>query len=218
MNYIDKIRAKIYKDFTELVFQKDDSETSISPSKQFCLEATTYALKIPNLQISKVEIYDQISSEKFFNFLVNDSQCFHGWVTSNSIDYLICAEDIFGGQTVIDLTNRKMSSYSPDEDGFIWKDFHLSPDGKILATIGCYWGSQYFIKLFDFSDPLSLPLSCIKEITLLDNEIIIGWVDNDTLQLSLSKVETIKEEINDGSHKFKLATIAIGDKREIKIR
>lgn len=122
-----------------------------------------------------MEIYDQKLNKKIFDFFINDSRFFYVWVTANKVDYLICAEDIFGGQTVVDLTNRKMTGYSPNEDGFIWTDFHLSPDGKTLGTIGCYRACPYEIKLFDFSEPFNLPLKEIKEIELLDNdEIILG--------------------------------------------
>jgi hypothetical protein len=182
------------------------------------LDTTNYWLKEPSLDLTKIEIFDQEPDEKIFNFFVNDSHFFYGWVTANKVEYLICAEDIFGGQTVVDLTNRKMNGYSPNEDGFIWTDFHLSPDNKTLATIGCYWACRYSIKLFDFSEPLNLPLKEINEIALLrNNEIITCWLDNDTIQLSLSKSETVKEEFEDGSHTYKIVTKLIGEKREIKI-
>ncbi len=97
-----------------------------------------------------------------------------------------------------------MSSYSPGEDGFIWTDFHLSPNGKTLATIGCYWGSQYFIRLFDFSTPLTLPLIRLKDIDLLGNdEIIIGWQDNSTLKMKGIKRETEPEYFEGGSMRIK---------------
>lgn len=218
VNHIDQIRTEIIKDFNEKTFQKGDLETFSSPSKRYRLDATNYWLKDPNRYLTKVEIYDQELNEKIFDFFVNESRCLHGWVTANKVDYLICAEDIFGGQTVVDLTNRKMTGYSPNEDGFIWTEFYLSPDGKILATIGCYWAGPYVIKLFDFSDPLSLPLTEIKELELLgNNEIITSWLDKETIQLSLSEIETVKEDFEDGSHRYKIVTRQIGEKREIKI-
>ena len=218
MNYIEKIRAKIKKDFDEQTFQKGDLETFISPSNKFRLDTTNFWLKEPNLDLTKVEVYEQIPNEKVFDFFINESRFFHAWLTKNNIDYLICAEDIFGGQTVVDLTNRKMVGYSPNEDGFIWTDFHLSPDGKTLATIGCYWACPYVIKLFDFTDPMTLPLTEIKEIQLLqNNEIITSWSDNDTIQLSLSEAKTVREDFEDGSHKYTVVTNPVGEKREIKI-
>ena len=218
MNYIEKIRAEIKEDFDEQTFQKGDFETFVSPSNKFRLDTTNFWLKEPNWNLTKVEVYELISNEKLFDFFINESRFFYGWLTKNNIDYLICAEDIFGGQTVVDLTNRKMVGYSPKEDGFIWTDFHLSPDGKTLATIGCYWACPYVIKLFDFTDPMNLPLPEIKEIQLLqNNEIITAWLDNDTIQLSLSESKTVREDFEDGSHKYQVVTNQVGENREIKI-
>jgi len=55
--------------------------------------------------------------------------------------------------------------------------FIYRPDGKTLATIGCYWACPFVTKVFDFSNPMVLPLTEIKEIELLGNEIIVGWLD-----------------------------------------
>ena len=218
MNHIEKIRAEIKKDFDEQAFEKGEVETDLSPSNKFRVDTTAFWLKDRNLELTKVEVYDQDANEKLFDFFVNEGGFFHGWATKNDINYLICAEDSFGGQTVADLTHRKMVGYSPDQDGFIWTDFHLSPDGQTLATIGCYWACPYVIKLFDFSDPMTLPLPEIKEIQLLDNnEIITCWLDNDTIQLSLSETKTVREELEDGSHIYKTVTSLVGEKREIKI-
>jgi hypothetical protein len=152
-----------------------------------------------------VEIYDQALNEKIFDFFVNHGQLLYGWGTAGNVDYLICAEDIFGGQTIVDLTNRTMNGYSPNKDGFIWTDFHLSPDGKTLATIGCYWACPYVIKLFDFSDPMNLPLQEIKEINLLDNdEVILGWIDNETLQMKGVQRVYEPEYFEGGSSRMKI--------------
>ena len=79
MNYIEKIRADIKKDFDEKAFQKGDFETFKSPNGQFRLDATNYWLKDPNWDLTKVEIYDQELDEKIFDFFVNESRFFCGW-------------------------------------------------------------------------------------------------------------------------------------------
>ena len=217
MNHIEKIRTDILKVFNEKTFMKGDFETFLSPSRQFRLDATNYLLKNPHWDLTKVEIYDQKLNAKIFDFFVNESRFFHGWANANNVDYLICAEDIFGGQTIVDLTNQKMNGYSPNEDGFIWTDFHLSPDGKTLATIGCYWACPYVIKLFDFTNPMKLPLKEISEIELLGNdEIIIGWIDNDTIQMKGVQRERVPEYFEGGS--FRMKTInETNVERQIKI-
>lgn len=217
MNHIEKIRTDILKVFNEKTFIKGDFETFLSPSGQFRLDATNYWLKNPHWDLTKVEIYDQKLNVKIFDFFVNESRFFHGWATANNVDYLICAEDIFGGQTIVDLTHQKMTGYSPNEDGFIWTDFHLSPDGKTLATIGCYWACPSIIKLFDFTNPMKLPLKEISEIELLDNdEIIIGWIDNKTIQMKGVQRERVPEYFEGGSFRMKIIN-ETNVERQIKI-
>lgn len=217
MNHIEKIRTEILKVFNEKTFMKGDFETFLSPSRQFRVDTTNYWLKNPHWDLTKVEIYDQKLNIKIFDFFVNESRFFHGWATANNVDYLICAEDIFGGQTIVDLTNQKMTGYSPNEDGFIWTDFHLSPDGKTIATIGCYWACPYVIKLFDFTNPMKLPLKEISEIELLGNdEIIIGWIDNETIQMKGVQRERVPEYFEGGS--FRMKTInETNVERQLKI-
>jgi hypothetical protein len=217
VNQIDKIRSAIEKNFNEKTFHKGTFETYLSPSKQYRLDATNFWSRDPHWDLTKAEIYDQNLNEKIFEFFVNDSRVLHGWVTANKVDYLVLAEDIFGGQTVVDLTKRHMAGYSPNEEGFIWTDFHLSPDGNILATIGCYWACPYVLKLFDFSDPLNLPLKEIKEIPLLGNdEIILGWLDNTTL--IMKRIQKVQEPEYFDGRSMRMKTISeINIEREIKI-
>ena len=205
MNHIDIIRTEINKHIIENTFEKGILENFISPSKKFRIETTNLSFKESNYDLTKIEIIDIIKTQKIFEFYVNDSNFFHSFLSINNIDYLICAEDIYGGQTVIDLTNRIMKSHSTNEDGFIWTDFYLSPNGKKLATVGCYWACPYVIKLFDFSEPMNLPLNEIKEIDLLDNdEIIVGWLDNETLQMKGFKRDREPEYFDGGSFRMKI--------------
>lgn len=214
MKQIEQDRAELKKGFNEETFEKGDFEHSFSPSAIFRLTATIFW----NLNSTKVEIYNEKSKEKLFEFFVDESRFFYGWVTANGIEYLVCAQDIFGGQTIIDLTNKKLENYSPnEEDGFIWTDFHLSPDGTKLATIGCYWACPYVVKIFDFTVPLKLPLKEISEMELLDNdEIILGWLDNDTLQMKGVQREKEPEYFEGGSLSMKIVS-ETNVERQIKI-
>ena len=200
MNHIENMRAEIKKYFDPESFTEGSKEMFGSGNGNFRIELATYYQSKPdvNWNITKVDIFDNTQDEIIFSIFCNDDQFFYSWLQTNEIEYLICAEDLFGGQTVVDLTNRKMAGYSPGEDGFIWRDFHLSPDGKTLATIGCYWACNYVIKLFDFTNPLDLPLPELKEIALLGNdEIITGWADNENLKTKGIKKEA--EYFDDGS-------------------
>jgi hypothetical protein len=206
MNKIEDIRAEIKTYFDPSNLIEDSAETNISPSGNYRLDTSSFGQTKPNCNwdVTKVEIFDEKLNEMVFSFFCNDGNFFYSWLNRAGTEYFICAEDIFGGQTIIDLTNRKMESYSPNEDGFIWTGFHLSPDGKYLATIGCYWACSYVIKIFDFTSPLNLPLTEIKEIDLLGNdEIILGWADNETIKTKGIKREQETECFNDGSFRAK---------------
>ncbi|MFT5820057.1 MAG: hypothetical protein ACI8ZM_001291 [Crocinitomix sp.] len=206
MNHINKIRAEIKTFFDPKGLEKESEESFESPNGKYRLETSNYwqDKEDVNWDVTKVEIYNNKSQEKIFDFFGNDGRFFHQWLNKNGVEFLICAEDLFGGQTVIDLTNRRMESFSPDEDGFIWTNFHLSPDGKTLATIGCYWACPYLIKIYDFQEPLILPLTELNEIELLDaDEIITGWLDNETLKMKGIKREKEMEKFQDGSFRMK---------------
>ncbi len=159
MNHIQKIRNEIRNFFDPSHLAEGSQEIYFSPNEKYRLETSNYwqSKEDLNWDVTKVEIFDNQSNEKLFEFFGNDGHFFHAWITKNDIDYLICAEDLFGGQTVIDLTHHQMESFSPDEDGFIWTNFYLSPDGNKLATIGCYWACPYVIKVYNFKSPMKLP-------------------------------------------------------------
>ena len=200
MNKIDTVRAEIRECFDPQNFIEDSLETDLSPNNRYRLQTSEYRQTKPDLNwvVTKVEIYDNDSEERLFDFISVD-RFFHAWLTTNSIEYVICAEDIFGGQTVIDLTNRRMESYSPDEDGFIWTEFSLSPSGKTLATVGCIWACPFEIRVYDFDNPMALPLPELKTIELIGSEKIVDWVNDKTFRTKGIQTEYKKEFSGDGS-------------------
>jgi hypothetical protein len=182
VNYIEEIRLDILKNFDNNTFVKGDTETFLSNTNNFLLVTTNYWSKDSNWNLTRVELLSESNGEKLFDFFTNDDQFFFSWLKKGNCEYFICAEDLYGGQTIIDLTNKTMASYSPNDDGFIWTDFHLSPDGRTLATIGCFWACPFQIKLYDFNNPMALPLKELNQIDLIGNdEVITGWIDNETL-------------------------------------
>jgi len=209
MNKIEEIRTEIEKYLEASKVDNTSHQLIISPSGKFRLETINYHQTKPgcNWDVTRVEIFTTKSGDKIFDFFTNDGSFFYSWLIKNNCEYLICAEDLFGGQTVIDLTNQKMQSYSSNEDGFIHSDFHFSPDGNILAVIGCYWACPFIIKLFDFTNPFNLPFREIKEIELLGNdEIITGWIDNENFKTN--GIERVKksEYFEDGSTRQKIVS------------
>lgn len=214
MNHIEKMRAEIRQYFDPHNFVANSLETAYSPDKEFRLLTSRYRQTKPDLNwhAIKVEIFENATDQKLFDFLAHDS-FFSAWLEVDGVIYLVCSEDMYGGQTVIDLTNRQMASYSPGEDGFIWTEFFLSPDGKSLATIGCIWASPYEIRVYDFTDPMTLPLPELKAVVLKGTETIISWLDNVSFQTEGIDEEVEEEEDADGN----LVWRSLGTKRTDRI-
>lgn len=184
-NRIDQVRAEVRKYFDPSGAIAGGKVTHVSPSGHFRIETQTFKQNRPDRawEVMRVEVFAVISGERLFEFIATYSRFFFTWIEASGRELLICAEDAFGGQTVIDLTNRKMSSYSPNMDGFIWTEHFLSPDEKRLAVCGCIWGAPYWVNVYDFSSPFELPLPLLQEIDLDDNlDEVVGWSDSHTLR------------------------------------
>ena len=181
MNNISISRAEIKKYFDPKQILEGSQSRSTSPSGSYKLETAEYQQNKPdrNWTVTKVSIFDTRSHELMFEFFTDYHSFFHEWLVKENTEYLVGGEVLCGGQTVIDLSARKMKSYSPPEDGFIWSDLYFSPCGSSLAVIGCHWACPYEVRVYDFSKPMDLPLSEIKIVTLHDSELDnVDWIDN----------------------------------------
>ncbi|MBL0911029.1 MAG: hypothetical protein IBJ09_01560 [Bacteroidia bacterium] len=205
MNHIENIRAELQQLYKTHDWKLSEQNEYTSPSGKYRLSAAEMWTESISYEITQVCIYDTDSGDLLFDFLVNDGRFFHAWLQKDGTEYMVCAEDIYGGQTLIDLSGRQMAGYSPGMDGFIWTDFQLSPDGKILAVIGCYWACPYLLKLYDFSAPLQLPLPELAELELIGNdEVMNGWADKDHLRMKGTAREYRMTADKDGFYRNEL--------------
>lgn len=172
MNILDNIRSEIQKYFDPTNLIEGSETRSPSPSGNYAIETADYQQTKPdvNWRVTKVRITDAHSSELVAEFFVDDTHFFHAWLIKDDTEYLICAENLCGGQTVIDLVRRDISSFAPDEDGFIWARFFPSPDKNRIAIVGCHWACPYEVRVYDFTDPSVVPLSILKTVVLLEEE------------------------------------------------
>lgn len=191
MNQIETIRNEIRQYFNPANVIGNSSETFFSPSNKFRVETISFRQEKPgcNWEVTKVEIFQNDHPTLLFSFFVNEGTFYHSWITKNGTDYLLCAEDLCGGQTVVDFSNKTMSSYTTDDDGLIWVKHLLSPNEKLLAVLGCGWGSAFFVTVYHFDKPMELPLTIAYEHGWTGYDII-EWIDDNTL-----KVETQKDKI-----------------------
>ncbi len=192
VNRIEEVRNETHRYFNPDNKIENSQETIFSPDGNYRIETTAFRLDQPdhNSEATKVEIYDESTLSPLFSFFVNEGTFFHSWIKKGSIDYLLCSEDLCGGQTVLDLTNKVMSSFTANEDGFIWTKHLLSPNEKLLAVMGCGWGTETFIIVYHFDQPMELPLQIAFEPKWTGYDII-EWVDNRTL-----KIKSTKDEID----------------------
>ncbi len=95
----------------------------------------------------------------------NDDRLFYTWISRDGHDYLIFPEHL-EGQTILDLTARRVEGFFSRDESFIWTEFHPSPDKTKMAIIGCYWACSYMVTVYDFRNPMSLPLPLLAQFTL----------------------------------------------------
>lgn len=183
-NRIEESREEINRYFDSSQLVQGSEEVLFSPTKAFRVETSIYQQTKPgvNWQVLKVEIIEQAAGRTLFSFFSNHSYFIHYWLTLREIDYLMCAEDIYGGQTIIDLTNEKMVSYAPSDDGFIATDYYPSPDKNLLGIIGCVWACPYVLKIVKLDTIMDLPLAEIMETEINDYLVDqLVWLDNETI-------------------------------------
>lgn len=183
-NWIEESREEINRYFNSSQLVQGSEQVLFSPTKAFRVETSIYQQTKPgvNWQVLKVDIIEQVEGRTLFSFFSNHRYFIHYWLTLREIDYLICAEDIYGGQTIIDLTNETMASYAPSGDGFIATAYYPSPDKSMLGIVGCVWACPYVLKIVKTDTLLDLPLAEIKETEINDhlvNQLV--WLDNETI-------------------------------------
>lgn len=111
----------------------------------------------------------------------NDDRLFYCWITRDGHDYLLFPEDL-EGQSVVDLTDRRLEGFASNGGDFIWTDFYPSLDKTKLAIVGCYWAGPYQLTVYDFRDPMNLPLPIIVQFNLPGNNANFGqWLTNESL-------------------------------------
>ena len=181
MSNISISRSEIKKYFDPKQIIEGSQSSSISSTGRYKLETVGYRQRKPdvNWTVTKVKIYDNQSSDLAFEFFTDYHSFFHKWLVIRELEYLVGGEVLCGGQTTINLSSGEMESYCPADDGFIWSDFYLSPSGNRLAVIGCHWACPYEVRIYDFSNPLALPLPEVKTVSLDDSELdYIEWTDD----------------------------------------
>ena len=192
-NAIQLIREETEKRLQNAIERSDMRSTEISPCGRYSLTVSYYASgdRPEHVCLSMATVCDSLTGRIIAKLSRNYGSCFYTWITRDGHDYFIFTEDL-EGQTVVDLTHGKTSSYSSPDDPFIWAEFHPSPDSTKLAIIGCYWGCPYQITVYDFMVPLELPLPVIASYDLVNNDDKFAkWLTNDSLSITIDGADSI---------------------------
>jgi len=119
------------------------------------------------------KVYSNETDELLFDIKRNYSSFYSLFLHhTNGNDYMVCGRDYHGGYSILDLTNRKEYCYEPEttykyQQFFCWIEPSYSDFDNTLDVEGCFWGAEFEIVEYDFSDPTVLPL---KEIHRHDVE------------------------------------------------
>jgi hypothetical protein len=184
-NHIGHVREEIKKYFFEENRIAANAEKISSPSGEFSIIKNDYrqTQKDVNWIVSKLEIFDS-KNNHIFSVILDNDQFFHQWFTINDHEYLFFAENMCGGNSLFNLTGKTFESFADGTDGYICAEYIISPGKLRMAAVGCYWGTPYFVRVFDISNVESLPWPVIQDIELLDEEnTTIHWVNENKIQV-----------------------------------
>jgi hypothetical protein len=185
-NEIQKVREDLEKSLESARLCPEERFTTLSPCGRYQLEVNGYATadSLEDATIAIAVIRNTATGEVIATVNRNDTRCFYAWITRDGHDYLLFPEDL-EGQTVIDLTARRVEGFSSPDEPFIWTEFYPSDDKTKLAIVGCYWACPYQVTVYDFRDPLCLPLPILAQFDLPGNDANFGqWLSEATFSVT----------------------------------
>lgn len=184
-NEIQRIRAVMESEFDPSLIICDEHQEVTSPCGKYLLVTDVFGMaadpKFPSIVVAIVRKVG--TGEVLAKIRRNDDRLFYSWVTRDSHDCLLFPEDL-EGQSVVDLTDRRIEGFASEGGDFIWTEFHPSHDKTKLAIVGCYWACLYQVTVYDFRDPMKLPLPIVGQFDLPGNNAKFGeWESDESFSL-----------------------------------
>lgn len=184
-NFIQHIRDRLQRQSAATLDTPSYHWEESSPCGRYQLIVDEFAIPdnstTSDLVVATIQLRG--TNEVVAQIMRNDSRLFYAWVTRDDHDYFLFPEDL-EGQSVVDLTERQIAGFAEKDGGFIWTEFHPSPDKSKLAIIGCCWACPYQVLVYDFRDPMSLPLPILAEFSLPGSNAQFGaWSSNESFTL-----------------------------------
>jgi hypothetical protein len=183
-NEIDSVRAEIQRYFSESSLIDQEMEIELAPDGMHAIRKHYYKQSKPgtNWTVAKIEIVDQ-QEQRIASVILDDARFFHLWASIKGTAYLFFAENLCGGNSLLNLETKALLSYADGTDGFICADYQPSPSQDLMASMGCYWACPYVIRIFDIRNVETLPWPVVQDIELLDEETEIRWVGDGAIEL-----------------------------------
>jgi len=170
-NFIEKSRIETKEFFRrENVISESREEFLLDGGKYRVVKNCFRQTKIDcNWISSEVEVFDR-KGNLIKSVLIDDSSFFHHFLMSKGNDYLIFSEVLCGGYSVLNLNTGELAGFCDGQDGFICTSFYPSSNTDKLAVSGCWWGTPYYVLVFNIQNIELLPWAILKEIALEDSE------------------------------------------------
>lgn len=177
---------------------RNKSEVFSSPSEKYKIRITPFVFRLERLwSYTFGEVFD---GKKAVTSVLRDYSSFPlCWCEGHpdGHDYMVCGED-YQGQTVIRLdTGERVDFVEASAEkrlSWCWNSFFVSPDKTKIIVSGCFYTSQYELRIFDFQNPFNLPFKRAGQDFVEYYDELLGWRDNSTILVS----KTLEYRTSDG--------------------
>ena len=163
----------------------DSWKAAVSESGKYRIEIYEYSTGKGTWSYSEATLYST-TTNKIIQTVRRNYPAFPYIFIENHLDghdYLVCGES-YQGATVVQLdTGEKISGSS---GGWCWADYTASPIKTRLTVEGCYWGGPYHVRIFDFSDPMTLPFDVEYDTDALEFDTF-KWIDDHTIEYEIER-------------------------------
>ena len=167
MNVINKLREETLYYFSRNNKIIEGRTDYVSEDNKYHIVKNVFRQTKPgtNWNVAEIEIFDS-KNLLISTLLIDDAYFFHKWMKINNIQYLLFAERLCGGNSILNLNTGSMQSFADGTDGFICVEYFPSLDNKFLAVSGCFWGSPNSVMVYDIANAENLPWPVLTEIDL----------------------------------------------------
>ena len=147
----------------------EEDEEHLSPSGKYKLTIqsyhTTRLTGERSWEYTQGIIVNVKTSEELAVVRRNYHRFWHLWLVQGEKEYLLCGEN-YQGYGVIDPQAKTVQHHLPEEaqkgHGFCFAEVRQTAPDRIMVH-GCHWGGPFEVRMYDVSNPTSLPYPLIEQ-------------------------------------------------------